>query len=186
MDATAPREVILLSIATGDEKMNAQTKSSVPCKEHPVDVKIGNVADCRKRMSGAIAKRAYEIYQRDERHPGRDLENWLLAESEVVQPLCCGVLNSKDEVFVSLFCSALGAKDVEEIEAFVEPHRLILVAKKRPSPESAGDPYIYRVFPLTGEFDPSSVKLRQHGSLLEIKIHKSSVSKDSIAMKKAA
>ena len=64
--------------------------------------------------------------------------------------------------------------------------RLFRVGKTRPGPESAKDPYIYRVLPLTADFDGSSLKLRQHGSLLEIEIRKSGVSKDSAAMKKAA
>jgi hypothetical protein len=166
--------------------MNGQTKRVMPCKSHPIDVKIGNAVDCRKTISAAIAKRAYEIYQREGLRPGRELENWWLAEAELLQPLCCGALNTKDEVVVSMFCSALGAKDIEGIEAFVEPHRLILMGKKRPGPESAKEPYIYRVLPLTAEFDPSSVKLRQHGSLLEIEIHKSSASQNAATVKKAA
>jgi hypothetical protein len=85
-----------------------------------------------------------------------------------------------------LSCSALGAKNLEEIEACVEPHRLILVGKKGPGSGSAKDASVYRVLPLSEEFDPSSVKLRQNGSLLEIEIRKSGVSKNSTAEKRAA
>jgi hypothetical protein len=83
-------------------------------------------------------------------------------------------------------CSAVGAKDIREIEAVVEPHRLILVGKKRSDSEPGKDANVYRVLPLKEEFDPSSMKLRQRGLLLEIEIHKSGMSKASAATKKAA
>lgn len=166
--------------------MKGQLETVVPTNDHFVVAKIGNAADWRKSISAAIAKRAYEIYQSQGRRPGRDQENWRLAESEVLQPLCCGILQSKDEIMVSLFCSAVGAKDIREIEAVVEPHRLILVGKKRSDSEPGKDANVYRVLPLKEEFDPSSVKLRQRGPLLEIEIHKSGMSKASAAMKKAA
>jgi hypothetical protein len=58
---------------------------------------------------------------------------------------------------------------------------------KNPSDSEPGkDAGVYRVLPLNEEFDPSSVKLRQRGSLLEIEIHKSGMSKADAAMKKAA
>jgi hypothetical protein len=48
--------------------------------------------DGKERWNGAdgsgpsyeqIAQRAYEIYERDGRQPGRELENWLRAEAEL-------------------------------------------------------------------------------------------------------
>jgi HSP20 family molecular chaperone IbpA len=66
----------------------------------------------------------------------------------------------------------MGAKNLREIEAVVEPHRLILVGKKRSDCEPRKNADVYRVLPLKEEFDPSSAKLRQRGSLLEIEIHK--------------
>ncbi|MGB0037080.1 MAG: Hsp20/alpha crystallin family protein [Candidatus Acidiferrales bacterium] len=97
-----------------------------------------------------------------------------LAENEILQPICCGLLESKDEVAVSIFSSELGPKDIEEIEVCVEPHRLILAGKKSTNFGSAQAAPAYRVLPLKDEFDPSSAKLtlKKHGSLLEIKIHK--------------
>jgi hypothetical protein len=159
--------------------MKGQLETVVPRKDQFAIAKIGNAADCCKNISAAIAKRAYEIYQSQGRRLGRDQENWRLAESEVLQPLCCGILKSKDEVNISLFCFALGAKDIQEVEAVVEPHRLILMGKRRSDSEPGKDANVYRVLPLKEEFDPSSVKLRQRGSLLEIDIHKSGMNKTS-------
>ena len=157
--------------------MKGQLEMVAPRKDHSVIAKIGNTADCLKSISAAIATRAYEIYQDQGRRLGRDEGNWRLAESEVLQPLCCGILQSKDEIMVSLFCSGMGAKDIRDIEVVVEPHRLILMGKKRSDSEPGKDANVYRVLPLKEEFNPSSVKLWQRGSLLEIEIHKSGISK---------
>jgi hypothetical protein len=101
--------------------MEGPLEKVVPNKEQFVVAKIGDAADCRKSISAATAKRAYQIYQSQGRRPGRDQENWRLAENGVLQPLCCGILQSKDEVMILLFCSAMGAKDIREIEVVVEP-----------------------------------------------------------------
>lgn len=155
-------------------------------ERHVANVKIGDTSECLEAISAAITKRAYEISQRARLVPGSDRENLRLAENEILQPICCGLLESKEGVTVSMFCSAIGPKDIEEVEVCVEPHRLILAGKKRTSSGSAQAASVYRVLPLADEFDPSSVEpvLKQHGSLLEIKIHK--VGKKSLIENRAA
>ena len=142
---------------------------------HWIKAKIGNTADCRKAISEAIAKRAFEIYPHQGCRPGQDRYNWRVAESELVQPLPCGVLVSNDEIIISVFSSVFIAKDIDEIEACVEPHSLILVARKMSA--SGEDVAAVRIFPLKDEFDPTSAKLRQKGPCVEIEIHKSQANK---------
>jgi len=82
---------------------------------------------------------------------------------------------SNDEITVSVFSSVFIAKDIDEIEACVEPHSLILIGKKRSvSREDVG---AVRILPLKDEFDPTSAKLRQKGPYFEIEIHKSQANK---------
>jgi hypothetical protein len=166
--------------------MKDQQKTANHRGRRTANVKIGNTAARLKEISAAIAKRAYEIYERQGRRSGCDRENWLLAEREILQPLCCGVLESEDRIIISLFCSALGTDEVEEIELCIEPHRLIIAGKKGPSAVLDKDDRVYRVLPLAEEFDLSSVKLRQHGPQLEIEIRKSKVSKNSTVAERAA
>jgi Protein of unknown function (DUF2934) len=166
--------------------MRSQPEAVALGKDHLIDAKIGNTVECRRAISATIAKRAYEIYERQGRRRGRDQENWRLAEAEILQPLNCGILESKDEFIVSLFCSAVGTKDNRELEIVVEPHRLILVGKKQSGSESREDACVYRVLPLKQECDPSSVKLRRNGSLLEIAINKMGISKRANAIQRAA
>lgn len=139
--------------------------------EHWIMASIGNAANCRKAISEAIAKRAYEIYQDQGCRPGQDREDWQVAESELIQPLNCLVLKSNDEITISSFCTVLGTKNIDEIEACVEPHSLILVGKKR------SDVGAVRTLPLKHEFDPTSAKLRQNGPYIEIEIHKARANK---------
>lgn len=142
------------------------------------NVKIGNIADCLRGISSAIAKRAYEIYQMRGHLAGRDREDWQLAEKEILRPLCaCGILESKDKAIVSITRSALdGAdKDIEEVEVCAEALRLILNVTKKPT-DKLPAAVVYRVLPLAHESDPSSLKLRlkQNGRVLEIEIRKAS------------
>jgi hypothetical protein len=135
--------------------MTNQPGAAKPVERH-VAVTIGNPGECAKTISAAIAKRADEIC------------------------LNCGILDSKDEEVLSIFCSGLGVKDIKEIEVFVEPHCLILAGKNE------ADATAYRVLPLADEVDPLSVKavLKQHGLILEIKLRK--LGKELLVERRAA
>jgi hypothetical protein len=155
--------------------MKIPPSSTMHDEGHWVEAKIGITANCRKAISEAIAKRAFEIYQQQGYRSGQDRYNWRVAESELVQPLPCGVLVSNNEITISVFSSVFMAKDINEIEACVEPHSLILIGKKRSV--SGEDVGAVRILPLKDEFDPTSAKLRQNGPYVEIEIHKSRANK---------
>ncbi|HLJ40647.1 MAG TPA: DUF2934 domain-containing protein [Candidatus Acidoferrales bacterium] len=151
-------------------------------KARAANVRIGDATECRKAISDAVAKRAYEIYERSGRQAGCDCKNWSLAESEILKPLSCGVLKLEDGVNVSICRSSLSAGD---IEVCVEPHRLIVIPHK--DSDSIIEPAAtYRVLSLADEVEPSSVKLRAHGRLLEIKLSKAGASKQALLAKAAA
>ena len=146
----------------------------LPAGEAPAThLRIGDAMECSKAISDAVARRAYEIYERSGRQPGCDRKNWFLAESEILKPLNCGLLKSKDGVTVSICRSSLNAKD---IEVCVEPHRLVVMAHKD-SNLTIGPAATYRVLSLADEVEPSSVKLKAHGRLLEIKLSKAGANK---------
>jgi len=155
--------------------MSANSRTVKPIERRAVNVGIGNASECQRAISAAIAKRAYEIYQLRGRIPGCDLENWRLAESEVLRPLgSYGMLDSKEETVISMRCNALGGKEIDKLEVCVEPRRLILAGKKGNGAAARDLTTVYRVLRLKEEFDPSSVKLtmKQHGTLLEIQLRK--------------
>jgi hypothetical protein len=147
--------------------MKIQPNTAICGKQHLAKATIADAANCRKAISEAIAKRAYEIYQEKGCRPGQDRDNWRVAESELVQPLSCMVLKSNNGLVISVFSSVLGSKDVDEVEACIEPHTLIFVGK------NGEEVAAVRMLPLEGEFDPSSLKLRQNGPYGEIEVCKS-------------
>lgn len=161
--------------------MTNKPPTSEPVEARAPSVKIGNATECSKSISDAVAKRAYEIYERSGRQPGSDRKNWFLAESEILKPLSCGVLKSKDGINVSICRSSLSAKD---IDVCAEPHRLIVMARND-SNSTIGPTAVYRVLPLADEVDPSSLKLRAHGRLLEIKLSKGGANKKAFIAKAA-
>lgn len=161
--------------------MTGKSPTAEPGKARASSVKIGNATECSKAISDAVAKRAYEIYERSGCQPGSDRKNWFLAESEIIKPLNCGLLKSKDDVTVSICRSSLNAND---IDVCVEPHRLIVMARNG-SNSMIGPTAVYRVLPLADEIEPSSLKLRAHGRVLEIKLSKSGANKKALLAKAA-
>ncbi len=161
--------------------MNNAKEDAILGKGHIVAVEVGNSADYRPAISAEVRKRAYEIYQRHGSRPGHDQENWHQAESEILVPLTCGILRSEDGAVVEVHLGALAALNLEKIVVCVEPHRLLLVGKKRLAANSGEDPHVYRFRTLKDEFDPKSLTLRQRGALLEIKMRKAGESKKSAA-----
>lgn len=155
--------------------MSADSGTVKPNERHAVNVKIGNASECQRAIRAAIAKRAFEIYQLRGRIPGCDLENWRLAESEVLRPLASyGMLDSKEETVFSMRCNSLGGNEIDKLEVCVEPRRLILAGKKGNGTAACDVTIAYRVLGLKEAFDPSSVKLtlKQRGTLLEIQLRK--------------
>lgn len=148
-----------------------------------IRVRIGDTRDVAKAVSSAIAKEVNEAFRARQCPTLEGDKAWQLAETKALQPLCCGILESSDGAVISTFCSTLGAKNLEEIEIYIEPHRLILAAK---SAEGAGSGTAYRVLPFADEVDPLSVKtaLKQNGSLLEIKLRKAG--KEPLVQRRAA
>jgi hypothetical protein len=54
--------------------MKIPPNTTIHGEGHRVKAGIGNAANCRKAVSEAIAKRAYEIYQHQGCRPGQDLQ----------------------------------------------------------------------------------------------------------------
>jgi len=126
-------------------------------------------------MSAAVAARFSKISKDQGPWGHSDQENWQQAENEVLQPLLsCGVLESKEEAVITLLGSALGSKDIDEVEVCAEPHRLILVGKRSSTSGSSEVGDVYSVLPLADEIDPSSIEPRtnRRGSIIEIRLHK--------------
>jgi HSP20 family molecular chaperone IbpA len=83
-----------------------------------------------QKLQLAIARRAHELFEARGREHGRDLEDWLQAESEMLCPVSIAMSESKDRVSVR---ANLAGFDQSEIEASVEPSRITILGKKKQS-----------------------------------------------------
>jgi len=52
------------------------------------DNKMSGKCGCQVQFRDAVAKKAQEIYEKNGRKPGRDLENWLEAERIIKKQVC--------------------------------------------------------------------------------------------------
>ena len=79
-----------------------------------------------------IARRAFEIFESNGRGFGRDLEDWLKAESELLHPVHITLTESSDTFEVKAEVPGFGEK---ELEINVEPRRLTIAGKRESQKE---------------------------------------------------
>ena len=92
-------------------------------------VKVAEDISGRMReIQNSISCRAFEIFEANGRLLGRDLEDWLQAESELLYPVCLDVSESDDALVVR---GALPGFKANDIEVKVEPHRLTIAGRQK-------------------------------------------------------
>ena len=96
-------------------------KESVPVRQNSADL-----FDEFEKIYDSIARRAFEIFETDGRLPGHDLEHWLRAESELLQPVPLNMTESDGSYIVQAEVPGFSSKDLK-IE--VEPRRLAISGK---------------------------------------------------------
>jgi HSP20 family protein len=85
----------------------------------------------------SIAKRAYELFEARGGEQGQDLEDWLRAESELLQFVPIEMVESDDELTLQARVPGFSAED---IQISVEPCRLMISGRKEHNTEDrAGD-----------------------------------------------
>ncbi|MGH9713343.1 MAG: DUF2934 domain-containing protein [Candidatus Acidiferrales bacterium] len=145
-------------------------------------VSIADTQATLKRISDAVARRAYELYKDRKAAPGNDKEDWRRAESEVLVPLSCRTLQLENGVLVQTDILDLRSN---QVEVSIEPGRLIIAGKAR----AAGNGRkisTFRVLNLAKAIDPSTAVLRQQGPILEIELHEPASAREPNRFAKAA
>ena len=101
-------------------------------------------ADLVKRaqeLHESIARRAYEIFESKGRTSGRDLEDWLQAESEFLHPVHVDVAESDDGLTVRAEVPGFRG---EHLMVGVEARRLTIAGKREAEEERRNEKTIYR------------------------------------------
>ena len=149
---------------------------------------LQSVADIKKR----IAQRAYELFAWSGFTDGHDLDDWLVAESEVVGKMPVELKETDKELRVTAGLPGFNEKD---IEIRVEPRRLFITAEREEKSEekqrgetvySERSNEVFRTINLPTEIDPEKAKATLHKGELEITMPKKEIGKKVAIERKVA
>jgi len=122
--------------------MERKSTALQPAKTN-IGLKFVNFEDLLDRMqeiSNSIARRAFEIFESRGRMGGHELDDWLQAEVELLDPLPVSIIES-DEAF--RFRAEVPDFKPGELEVSVAPRRLILSGKRETVGEKKSGKAIY-------------------------------------------
>lgn len=140
----------------------------------------------------ALARRAYQIFESNGRAFGRDLENWLQAERELLHHVPVNVEES-DEAF-EVRAEAPGFNE-KEIELGVESRRLTITGKRETKKEEkkgktlwveSSSDQILRVVDLPAEIATDKVTAMLKNGVLELTLPKAAKAQTLLIHPKAA
>jgi HSP20 family protein len=139
-----------------------------------------------------IAKRAYELFASSGFTDGHDIEDWLLAESELFGKMPVEVKETEKELTVTAGLPGFTEKD---IEITVEPSRLVINGKREEKSESKkkGETVyselsdrVFRSIDLPADVDPEKVKATLTNGELEVTLPKKETGKKVVIEPKVA
>ena len=107
-----------------------ETGTAVQRAEQPSVVRSNRPESLLETMDNLfdnIARRAFELFERDGRSFGRDLEHWFKAESEFLHPVHTTLTESGEAFEVSAEVPGFGEK---ELEINVEPRQVTIAGKR--------------------------------------------------------
>jgi len=111
------------------------TKAPDPKKMVPIATSPAGPKDLLQEMtewSNLIARRAFEIFENSGFLFGRDLDNWLAAERELLKPVAVEIKEQNDKFVVTADVPGFDAKDLEIV---VEGSRLVIKGKREETRE---------------------------------------------------
>jgi HSP20 family protein len=167
-----------------EDKMKESGLAVQPARD--TSVQRGEPADLIERMNSLydrIAKRAFEIFDGDGRHHGRDLAHWFQAEGEFLHPLHIEVSESPEALTVRAEVPGFKA---EELQINVEPQRVTITGKRETKEESKTKKTIYsetcsdqilRVVDLPAEVEVEKAKATLKDGILDLEMPKTAAAK---------
>jgi HSP20 family protein len=141
------------------------------------------IFDRVEQVYDSIARRAFEIFEGNGGWPGRELDDWLRAESELLHPMHLELTESANNLTVRAEVPGFSAK---ELEINVEPRRLAVSGKRETKEETKKGKTLYselcaneimRVVELPAEVDTSKVNATLKDGILNIELTKAAPAK---------
>ena len=93
-----------------------------------------------KELYNDVANRAYELFQQRGYQHGHHSEDWLRAESEILQPVPVEIADQDDTLIVRAEVPGFAPKD---LEVKVEPSRVLIHAQSETSKQRSSGKTIY-------------------------------------------
>ena len=103
-------------------------------------VSADQIVDRMKETMDAVARRAFEVFERNGRRLGHDLEDWFQAEAELLHPVSLDISETDSALTVELEVPGFTEKD---IQISVEPHRLTVTGKRESREEKRKGKTVY-------------------------------------------
>lgn len=151
--------------------------------EEPSAITRAKPGDLISRMDeifDSISRRAFELFEGNGRFLGRELEDWLRAEGEILQPVRINVSESDESLEVRAEVPGFTEK---ELEINVEPRRLTIAGKRESKKEEKKGKTLYaeetsdqilRVVNLPADIDTEKVTATLKNGVLELSMPKTS------------
>ena len=149
-------------------------KVSAPIKQKEPETAFDRLQETYNR----IAQRAFEIFDGNGRWFGREMEDWLSAESELLHPLHLEITETDDNLAVRAEVPGFSA---QELRIDAEPSRLTISGKHEAREESKKGKTVYsercgseilRVVDLPAEIDTSKVIATLKDGILNLELPK--------------
>jgi len=166
--------------------MSPQSATAMQPVKAPAPVKQAGqttIFDRIGEVHNSIARRAFEIFEGNGRWPGRELDDWFRAESELLHPMHLELVESDSNLTVRAEVPGFNSK---EVEINVEPRRLTVTGKRETKEETKKGKTVFselcaseilRVVDLPAEVDISNVSANLKDGILSIKMVKSAAPK---------
>jgi HSP20 family molecular chaperone IbpA len=133
--------------------------------------------DRMNEIHSLVASRAYELFEKRGRASGKDINDWLHAEHELIHSCCHEMKESADAFF--FHATMPGSFTPDQLEISVEPRRLIFYGETEVSVTSTStdgktiykEPRprrIFRMQDLPVEVEPSRATATLKGEILEV------------------
>ena len=159
--------------------MSPQSATAMEHAKEAVVVKqTPSIFDRIEHVRDSIARRAFEIFEGKGRWPGRELDDWLRAESEFIHPMHLEITESDNHLNVRAEVPGFNAN---ELEINIEPRRLTITGKHEAKDETKKGKTLYselcaseilRVVDLPAEVDTSDVSATLKDGMLSMKMAK--------------
>jgi len=137
-----------------------------------------SIFDRMQEIHDAIARRAFELFEGNGRWAGRELEDWLHAESEFIHPMHVELTESDSHLNLRAEVPGFNAK---ELEVNLEPRRLTVTGKHETKDENKKGKTLYselcsgeilRIVDLPAEVDTGTASATLKDGVLNIKMTK--------------